>query len=97
MRTIERVMQVMTHVNIGATLGMVAWILWSGQQAASVDREVTRPVTQWPAQERTEETRSERLPCCFVPAEESDMAVHRLKAHGDVEKRSGTATAEGFR
>lgn len=32
MRIIERVMRVMTHVNIGATIGTAAWILWSGAQ-----------------------------------------------------------------
>ena len=32
MKIIERVMRVMTHVNIGATLGMAAWILWSGME-----------------------------------------------------------------
>jgi hypothetical protein len=26
---IERVMRIMTHVNIGASLGLVAWVLWS--------------------------------------------------------------------
>jgi hypothetical protein len=32
MKTLERVMQVMTHVNIGCALGMVAWVAWSGMQ-----------------------------------------------------------------
>jgi hypothetical protein len=32
MKTLERVMQVMTHVNIGCALGMVAWVVWSGFQ-----------------------------------------------------------------
>jgi hypothetical protein len=27
---IECVMRVMTHLNIGATLGMAGWIVWSG-------------------------------------------------------------------
>jgi hypothetical protein len=27
---IERVMRVMTHINIGAALGLTAWVLWSG-------------------------------------------------------------------
>jgi hypothetical protein len=26
----ERVMRIMTHVNVGAALGLVAWVLWSG-------------------------------------------------------------------
>ena len=32
---IERVMRVMTHLNIGAALGMVAWLLWSGWQVVT--------------------------------------------------------------
>jgi hypothetical protein len=27
---IERVMRVMTHINVGATLALMAWFLWSG-------------------------------------------------------------------
>jgi hypothetical protein len=30
LNTLERVMRVMTHLNIGATLGTGVWILWSG-------------------------------------------------------------------
>ena len=30
MNFIERVMRVMTHINIAAALGLVAWVLWSG-------------------------------------------------------------------
>jgi hypothetical protein len=29
---IECVMRVMTHINIGAALGLAAWVLWSGWQ-----------------------------------------------------------------
>ncbi len=32
---IERVMRVMTHLNIGAALGLVAWLLWSGWQVVT--------------------------------------------------------------
>lgn len=32
MNFIERVMRVMTHINIGAGLGLAAWVLWSGWQ-----------------------------------------------------------------
>lgn len=35
MDPLERVMRVMTHVNIGAALGMVAWLAWSGAQVVS--------------------------------------------------------------
>ena len=30
MNFIERVMRVMTHITIGAALGLAAWVLWSG-------------------------------------------------------------------
>jgi hypothetical protein len=29
---IERVMRVMTHINIGVALGLAAWVVWSGWQ-----------------------------------------------------------------
>jgi hypothetical protein len=32
---IERVMRVMTHINIGAALGLVAWVLCSGWQVVT--------------------------------------------------------------
>jgi len=32
---IERVMRVMTHINIGAALGLAAWVLWSGWQVVT--------------------------------------------------------------
>ncbi len=35
MDPLERVMRVMTHVNIGAAIGMVAWLAWSGVQVVS--------------------------------------------------------------
>lgn len=35
MNFIERVMRVMTHVNIGAALGLAAWLLWSGWQVVT--------------------------------------------------------------
>jgi hypothetical protein len=34
LRAIERVMPVMTQVNVGAAPGMVGWILWSGPLVA---------------------------------------------------------------
>lgn len=30
MNFFERVMRVMTHINIGASLGIAAWVMWSG-------------------------------------------------------------------
>ena len=35
MSFIERVMRVMTHINIGAALGLAAWVLWSGWQVVT--------------------------------------------------------------
>jgi hypothetical protein len=35
MDPLERVMRIMTHVNIGAALGMVAWLAWSGAQVVT--------------------------------------------------------------
>lgn len=35
MNFIERVMRLMTHVNIGTALGLVAWVLWSGWQVVT--------------------------------------------------------------
>lgn len=35
MNFLERVMRVMTHINIGAGLGLMAWVLWTGWQVAT--------------------------------------------------------------
>jgi hypothetical protein len=35
MTLIERVMRVMTHINIGSALALFAWVVWSGWQLAS--------------------------------------------------------------
>ena len=35
MNFIERVMRVMTHINMGAALGLAAWVLWSGWQVVT--------------------------------------------------------------
>lgn len=35
MDPLERVMRVMTHVNIGAAIGMLAWLAWSGVQVVT--------------------------------------------------------------
>jgi hypothetical protein len=32
---VERVMRVMTYINIGAALGLLAWVLWSGWQVVT--------------------------------------------------------------
>lgn len=68
MKPIERVMRIMTQVNIGAALGMVAWILWSGHQVATGAWQV--PHAQPPAHTPAPSTRggSVDLDCCFAPA-----------------------------
>lgn len=38
-------MRVMTHVNIGATLGMAAWVVWSGNLVASGQWKIPRANT----------------------------------------------------
>lgn len=35
MNFIERAMRVMAHINIGTTLGLAAWVLWSGCQVVT--------------------------------------------------------------
>lgn len=35
MNFIERVMRIMTHVNIGIALGLAAWVMWSGWQVVT--------------------------------------------------------------
>jgi hypothetical protein len=35
MNFVERVMRVMTHVNIGIAMGLVAWVAWSGWQVVT--------------------------------------------------------------
>lgn len=42
MRKIERVMSVMTHVAIGAALGMVGWLAWAGVQVVSGEWKIPR-------------------------------------------------------
>lgn len=37
MKTLDLVMRGMTHLNIGATLGTAAWLLWTGPQIVAGD------------------------------------------------------------
>jgi hypothetical protein len=42
---IECVMRAMTHLNIGATLGMAAWLVWSGLSVvAPADHDFPAPI-----------------------------------------------------
>ncbi len=76
MSFIQRVMRVMTHVNIGATLGLVAWLAWASLEVASGARPIPRhpPVDRSPAG-----SRPVSLPCCFVPGTPAGPAL--LEAH----------------
>lgn len=80
LRTIERVMRVMTHVNIGATLGMAAWLLWSGHLVDSGQWNIpqSRPAgTQTQARAWRQPV---ELPCRFVPAGERPTDPRSLRA-----------------
>jgi hypothetical protein len=69
LNSIERVMRVMTHVNIGATIGMAAWILWSGHLVVS-GQWTTAPGPRLDAQTRaTGSQQPIASPCCLVPAD----------------------------
>lgn len=68
MKAIERVVRVMTHVNIGAALGMTAWLLWSGYQAVSGDRERPSPQRTSPSPAADGVAQPVSLPCCFIEA-----------------------------
>lgn len=66
MKTLERVMRLMTHINIGATLGTAVWLLWSGLQVVSGQ---WTPALRGPAQTPPGLHRSGAPSCCFVPAD----------------------------
>jgi hypothetical protein len=70
LKTIERVMRVMTHVNIGATLGMAAWLAWSGLQHVSGQGKVATPALPGIGVRLPAFARPLNLPCCFAPAEQ---------------------------
>lgn len=58
MNSIERLLRLMTHLNIGAMLGMAAWVVWSGALIVGGDirpRSVNREDAAKPA-------------CCLVQA-----------------------------
>lgn len=76
MSLIQRVMRVMTHVNIGATLGLVAWLAWASLEVASGARPIPRhpPVDHSPAG-----SRPVSLPCCFVPGTPAAPALREAR------------------
>lgn len=79
MKTIERVMRVMTHINIGATLGTGAWILVSGLQV--VGGELPAPAQPHaPAPNHPPHHELRQPACCLVPAESLAPPSVRVEA-----------------
>lgn len=80
LKTIERVMQVMAHVNVGATLGMAAWLLWSGHLVASGQWKIPEANTASTPAQTSEWRPPVELPCCFVPSGERPADTRALQA-----------------
>lgn len=83
MTTLERVMRVMTYLNIGATLATAAWILWFGQQVVSGEWRVAPPAAPAPLLRLPAGARPDRRPCCRIPADELTAAQRLLLIHDD--------------
>ena len=60
----------MTHVNIGATLGMAAWVLWSGHLVVSGQWKFPQGHPAGTQSQTPAWRQSVELPCCSVPAGE---------------------------
>ena len=73
MKTLERVMRVMTHINSCATLGTAVWLLWSGLHVVSGQ---WTPALRGPAQTPPGLHRSVAPSCCFVPADGPSLQAH---------------------
>lgn len=72
----HRVMRVMTHVNIGATLGLIAWLAWASLEVASG----ARPMPRHPSADRSPAgSLPVSLSCCFVPGPSTGPAL--MEAH----------------
>jgi len=87
--TIERLMRVMTHVNIGASLGLVAWLVWSGHQIVGSDWKIPReepPGAHAPGSSNAVPAHSTR---CLVPESPSDSTA--LQANAGPVLRPGAA------
>ncbi len=79
MRTIERMMRVMTHLNIGTALGMVLWVGWSGLQIVNGNvpaQRIERPdATATPAPRGAVPKDPAHTPCdCLAPSPGKDDA-----------------------
>lgn len=68
MKTLERVMRVMTHVNIGCALGMVAWTAWSGVQVVNGHYPKPVPARAGATTAASEHRLTAAPPCCLSPA-----------------------------
>lgn len=82
MKTIERVMQVITHVNIGATLGMAAWLVASGRRVVSGEWKVplVEPRTHAPGSRGTPPASPA---CCLAPRAPEGRAPRRSDREAD--------------
>lgn len=84
MNPVERVMRVMTHLNIGASLGIAAWMVWASVQVASGAwpiRPLVPPLNSVATSADRHHSshhashhagRTER-PCCLVPLRASNV------------------------
>jgi hypothetical protein len=61
-----RMMRLMTHLNIGAMLGMFAWLIWSGWQAAT---------GQFVMHRRDLQVHSEPQPMQLLPVSTAERSV----------------------
>lgn len=95
MNTTYRVMRVMTHVNMGAALGMAAWVAWSGLQVAAGQWKVRGYQVPAHAAERALEAQSVSPPCCFIPADQPTLDRLEMEARRDVERLLAQAETRG--
>ena len=75
MNFIERVMRAMTHLNIGAALGLAAWLLWSGWQVVTGQH----PPAYVEAEARallSLASAGPQVPMRLVPVQADAMALH---------------------
>ena len=77
MKIIERVMRVMTHVNIGATLGMAAWILWSGVEIVALPSAASPAARPPAAHSHGEHSPSPHTPAGARPAASDHCCLAR--------------------
>lgn len=85
---IERVMRVMTHINIGAALGLVAWVLWSGWQVVTGQILPAHHVAEVKARMSPAQAR-ETAPMHLVPVRAGAAALPPCHTAALVPPRSG--------